>query len=251
MEEVLPDDKIGNITLTKKQLRREKKKKQQEDAEAGNVMLVRHGIRKNIDYEDGFGGEGGEGEDKGDFEQPLSLLWQDDKTRMEELFHYSDDAVKEFNERMSNNANGKCPDEILAEVASLFPRSDESYKPDLSRFLLSPLTHVGAEVKDSGFIIMHITWFGNLSYKLRPQLKKCWKDEKCTYGITKDNYVKQVGYNCSCFKDETMSICRICAKKCHNDKSKHKLTQISNEKVMFCDCGAGVKTEYARKCNCC
>ena len=245
MEEHIPTDNFtDNFTYdskTKKQIRRERKKKQRDEAEAGNVIMSSYGILKDSQNYDNYD----------NCEIPLVLLSQDAKQKMEELFHYQDEAIEAFNQRMQLYSVNEKPDVVLAEIASMYPRSDESLKPEISRFLLSPYTHVGHEGKIIGGMIMYLTHLGNLSYRLKPQLKKCWKENKCTFSVTKDNFVKQIGYNCSCFEDNTMSICRLCVKHCHNDKSMHKVKQISNNKVMFCDCGAGVKSKYVNKCNCC
>lgn len=229
----------------KKRQRRERKKKEQEQAEAGNVKLISWGVRKNFEFE--------ENEDENSettIEYPLHLISQDAKKHMEETFHYSEDAIKMFNSLCGSLS----PNDALAQISSQYPRSVNSLRPELSAFLLNPGSHVGTQVTEVtiGPItnIVYMTWLGNLSYMLKSQLKKCWKNWKCTYQVTQDNFVKQVGFHCSCFEDETMSICRVCAVSCHHDKSKHKLTQIANNKVMFCDCGAGVKTKYVIKCNC-
>ena len=250
MEEVTEPQK------TKKQLRREKKKNEQIEAEAGNVTLSSFGFVKgwfdkfNSDKDSDSSNDNnyGDGDDQKDHN--LRLISQEAKHAMEELFHYSEEVTLAFNERVRDNTTGKTPDDILAEVSSIFERSEESLNPVMSKFLLSPQTHVGNEVQMSGGMIIWLTHLGNLSYKLKPSLKKCWKEQKCTFHVTSDNFVKQIGYNCSCFGDDTMSICRICVKYCHGDKSIHKVRQIESNKVMFCDCGAGVKTEHVNKCNC-
>jgi hypothetical protein len=216
----------------KKRLKKEEKEKERQELEKHNqiIIAVRRGrliTRSN---------------------KKMVLLSQAQKAEMVEVFHYPEEVQEEIMCSI-NRDEEMCVAEILAKYSN--QRSAESQDPEFTEFLMNPQSHVGTEiVGNSGNLITFSISFGYLSYQLQPQLKDCWKIQRCTFTVTSDNFVKQIGYHCSCFGDPNMCICRICAVKCHIGNN-HKLTQVDNTKLMFCDCGAGEQTPYITQCNCC
>jgi len=95
-------------------------------------------------------------------------------------------------------------------------------------------------------------FFGNdLTIPLKPYIKRCLQENKCTHTVTKNIFVRQRGFRCNtCFpNDKTMALCESCIKKCHKDHDKFlPIVKVDGEikspkKLMFCDCHC-----YKRHC---
>ena len=110
---------------------------------------------------------------------------------------------------------------------------------------------------------MFATIIGHLCDYIKPEIKKSIADGKCTYNVTKDNFIRQKGYHCvTCYPQiENHSICESCANKCHKghkliqlpkiqpeEKFKISTKAIETKSHMFCDCGANLPGQIKCKC---
>lgn len=105
---------------------------------------------------------------------------------------------------------------------------------------------------------------GHLCDYIKPELKACLKSKKCTYNVTKDNFIRQTAYHCiTCHFDiEHHSICQSCMLICHKDHLVIQLPGFLNNYAIpnysskaqeskahiYCDCGANLPGQ--RSCQC-
>jgi len=119
---------------------------------------------------------------------------------------------------------------------------DKPKMPVFTRAVEEGAIIVGISIEGN---VMTMT-YGHLCDLLKPE--RYIKMGKCTFNVTKDNFIWQRGYRCDqCFpKDPNNSICESCAMKCHKG---HQLIPLPIEGPdtkahMFCDC----YTSFLCKC---
>lgn len=152
------------------------------------------------------------------------------KKDLNELCHYKNDVVEKCLEMRLKN-------QPIENILAASERSDEPlHMKKICEYMENGYMHFGLESKDNYIYVTS----GHLCEYLKPFLEKCLIEKKCTYNVTKDNFISQVGYNClTCHPEiKTYSICQSCADICHVG---HELLLSSPH--LYCDC-------YLEVCQC-
>ena len=160
----------------------------------------------------------------------FEMLDSEYKKSLNELCHYDDNVVEKCLQLRLRN---KPIENLLSENV----RSDEPQRMvKICEYMENGYMHFGSEVKDN---FIYIT-SGHLCDYLQPHLTECLSEKKCTYNVTKDNFILQTGYNClTCHPDtKAYSICQSCAEICH---LRHELIPVNSH--LYCDC-------YLENCQC-
>ena len=160
------------------------------------------------------------------------------KENFTELLRYDDNTLEQCKQNAIKS--------IMRKETPILPsfenaeKSNKNEKTNRNDKLIEYLSHSSVSIGIEAENGMILTMVGHLCSYLKPKLKECILLGKCTFTVTKDNFIRQKGYHCiTCFlTDENSSICESCANICHKH---HILVSLPKDAAatkthMYCDC---------------